>query len=667
MPHATERRPTDLTAEDDRVEITLQLSAGPDGSVTVHATSPEGPAEGRFVPPRAARGARRDEPGDRSTTRPVQSLDGPPASPAEEEDLRAVGGRLFEAVFADSGLFGLYESTRTAAARPLRLRVVVDPDGPGMDGVHALPWETLYDRDRGERLACEGKASIVRSLVVRRPPEPWEPAGRLRVLVLLSGARDLDLDGEAERLEELSKKEPGIAVERAAANDLDGLERLLQSAEDRNRPFHVLHFAGHGGLSAGPAGGVLVWEPPGLPRVTISGQDLSALLRRFLALQMVVLNACSTADLPGDGRDPFAGVAAALLQGGVPVVVGAQGKLRDDAALLFAETFYRSLARGAVPEDAVAAARWALWKKLPEGQTWAQPILFQATTERRFRTPTRWLRAAAVLTVALLLAVACSAWLWRNLQIRDLEQAVDAAQDDLARLHPETARQVLEQALARSVYPPPPAVLEAALHGTLAIADQDMGEAGDAVTHASKATALDPENASYQYNLGVLLARAGRPAEAIAPLRRALAIEPDHADAANELGCAYMDLARYADSRSVLTSAVTSHPEHGWLHKNLGRTLLALGEPAAAARHLERALDLLPWEARVPREEARLLLARAAAANGDTDRACKVLGGPQPASRETVSGFSEDAARLAQSLGCTYPSDGFTTGEAHAP
>ncbi|MGD2115991.1 MAG: CHAT domain-containing protein, partial [Acidobacteriota bacterium] len=433
-----------------RVELTLTLTPGPEGAATVHATSPEGAAQGRFALPTDV--LRDDSTASaQAGARHVTSAEGTERSPL---DSREVGARLFEALFADPGVHGLYESTRAAATpERLRLRIVVDPDGPSMEAVHALPWELLHDRDRGERLACEGGVSIVRSLAVRRPPRPFVPRKTVRVLVLLSGATDLDLERERGLMEELARRTAGLEVTCETASDLATLEELLARAAEGRYPFHVLHLAGHGEIAAGPEGGVLPWEPTVRPRSTISGRNLSALLRRFPELRMVVLNACTTADLPGDGRDPFAGVAAALFRGGAPVVVGVRGAIRDDAAVRFAETFYQRLAGGRAPEECMRAARWALWIDRPEGVEWAKPVLFQAATERRVGLP-RWLvRAAAGLTAALVLLAAFALRQRRALELRELERGLAAAVTDLTHTRPDAARRTLESALDRLPFP----------------------------------------------------------------------------------------------------------------------------------------------------------------------------------------------------------------------
>jgi protein O-GlcNAc transferase len=57
-----------------------------------------------------------------------------------------------------------------------------------------------------------------------------------------------------------------------------------------------------------------------------------------------------------------------------------------------------------------------------------------------------------------------------------------------------------------------------------------------ALEAVEQAVRLAPQNAVYQYNLGLLLAELERPEEAEAAFRRAVALDPDYAAAWNNLG-----------------------------------------------------------------------------------------------------------------------------------
>lgn len=632
---------------DERLqELVLTLAPGPDGDFLVHARSPQGETQAPFRLP--SEGSPRPYPacGQGRHVAPA----GAGGEPASSFDVRGEGRRLFRALFADAGVRDVYRQTRVAAEGRLRVRVVLDPDLPAVSKLHQTPWEILCDPEGGELLGLTHGVSVVRTLMVPRPPRAFEHPRRLRVLVLLSGAADLDLDGERRELEEVARRSRGVAVSCVPAGSLEELEARLAESAREGRPFHALHLAGHGEVAAGPDGGVLVWEPPGRPPERLPGRRLSTVLRRFPELQLVVLNACTTASLPRESADPFAGVAAALLQGGVPVVVAVQGEIRDRAAVAFTRSFYGALAERESPEDAVAAARWALWQADPTETEWLKPVLFQGPP--RQGVP-RWLKqAAAVLLVALVVVSALAAVQAHRLATRALEVAVEEAKGYLLDDQPAAAAQVLDQGMARRGWLPSAPRLRAAAHATAAVAAEDLGDLAAAVGNAERAAILEPGRAVHHYNLGALLARAGRPGDAAAPLRRALELDPGFADAANELGCVHLDLGRPEEAWRVLESGAAASPDHALLAKNLGRALLVLGRPEEASEALERSLALLPLGAWPARAEASYWLARAEADRGRGTRACQALGDFTDADPQAVTSFAPDAFRLAAVLGC---------------
>jgi tetratricopeptide (TPR) repeat protein len=647
-------------------ELVLTFSTAPGGCFWVHARSREDEdgVQGRFRPPwdrlRAAGLAGRVRGVDRHT-RPV----GPGAGGGPAFDPHRAGQELFEALFADPGVRELYDDTRAAAPDGrFRLRLVLDPDDPRTAALHALPWELLFERSGGDLLAVENGLAVVRTLRLRQPAAAPELRRPLRVLVLLSGARELDLDRERRELEQVSRQVGGLEVSVERATDLPGLERLLEAGRG-GRPFQVLHLAGHGSIAPGAEGGVVVWEPAA-GRLEIAGRDLATLVKAA-DLQLVVVNACTTAELPGDGRDPFTGVAAALLVAGVPAVAAVQGKIRDEAAVTFSRAFYGALAAGESPEEAMAAARRELWKAAPRGLEWVKPVLFQGASPRRLAP---WvLRTAAGLLGALVLAAGLAvAQSWR-LGTRTLERRVEEAQSLLLDDRPGEAVRTLAAAFDAASWSPVPRAALAAAHATAAVAAEDLGHLRRAVEHAAEAARLEPDRAAHHYNLGALLARAGRPGDAAAPLARALAIDPGLADARNELGCVHLDLGDPEAALAVLESGLDTHPEHALLHKNAGRALLALGRAAEAVPLLERALALLPLADWPARAEAAAWLARAAAEAGDDALACAAIRRFRETDPQGVTRHAPDAARVAEAAGCvSLPAiRPETPGGLHAP
>jgi CHAT domain-containing protein len=101
--------------------------------------------------------------------------------------------------------------------------------------------------------------------------------------------------------------------------------------------------------------------------------DLAADLRGLVYLAF--LNACRTAD----SREPGANLALALVQHGIPAVLGTQYQVLDEAAAHFARTFYRLLASGQHPAQALYRARLQLKNQFrSEPREWAIPVLYLA-------------------------------------------------------------------------------------------------------------------------------------------------------------------------------------------------------------------------------------------------------------------------------------------------
>lgn len=189
-----------------------------------------------------------------------------PAEPAPviaqeaEAQLGELGVKLFRRVFEASP-----DTMRVwhAAARLLTVaRVEIDTD-PG--GRRDLAWELLRDPSPDVVVALGAGAFVRTHLQAAGQPELPEAAGdRLRVLLVIArpgGRADVPFRSVASRLVR-------GGAERMAGLDLDvlrpatfgRLSEVLLAAKTAGRPYHVVHFDGHGtwldltGINAGAAG-----------------------------------------------------------------------------------------------------------------------------------------------------------------------------------------------------------------------------------------------------------------------------------------------------------------------------------------------------------------------------------------------------------------------------
>lgn len=331
--------------------------------------------------------------------------------------LRAVGGRLFTSLFSAPIVHRFHHSLGglgNEGSRGLRLRLQMSLDDPLVARLHGLPWELLFRAETDEFIALGRRLTIVRSVglpvPIRRPPL----SRPLRILVVASaplGLPPLSLSTEVGRLKRAWEVRDEVEVEKLPQANLDCLRDALLQQE-----YHVLHFIGHGQFENETGEGSLLFEAGDGTPEPVNGQLLAQQLRDFPSLHLVFLNACQTAQSTAAG--PFAGVATALLQAGIPAVLAMQFPMTDAAALIVSEMVYQRLADGDPIDAAVAEGRLAIKRRLPHSPEWGTPVLFlQAADGQLIRTETatarrqgRRFRLKPWIGAALLAAVVLCAW-----------------------------------------------------------------------------------------------------------------------------------------------------------------------------------------------------------------------------------------------------------------
>jgi formylglycine-generating enzyme required for sulfatase activity len=351
----------------------------------------------------------------------------PPASVAP----RDAGAALFRALFSGQPGTLLAHSLGSTGERGLRLRLrfQLDPDDPRLTLLHSLPWELLYKADSRDFLGLSRRTPIIRSLEIPRPAPALPLPSPLRILAIPALPEDtarLDLDLERRNLQEAWKEHPDVEIVPLEKPGLAGLRQTLLAS-----PFHVLHFMGHGEVDPTTGRGILFFAGTDGSRSPVSGEALAEVLKDIRTLRLVFLNACESGRTPdGSEVDPFAGVATALVLGGVPAVVAMQLPVSDAAAIHFSQTFYQRLAAGDTLDAAVAEGRLALFTEFPDTVEWAVPVLFSRIADgclfkRRVRIawprlhiPRRarpWLLGAAALSAAAWLIWVSAPFLRRQL------------------------------------------------------------------------------------------------------------------------------------------------------------------------------------------------------------------------------------------------------------
>lgn len=292
------------------------------------------------------------------------------------------GGRLFEALIhgevRDIFIRERQDAENNDQGLRIQLRLNATPE------LTDLPWEFLYDgRDF---LALSDVTPLVRYLELPAPPRPLKVDLPLRVLVTISAPDDLpplDVSEEAQKVEQAlgALIERGLVqVEYSEAAHLNILQKQLRSAKAQGRPYHVWHFIGHGAFDSASRASVLAFTDEHVKSQLIGGFQLGTLFKSYPEVRLVFLNACEGART--DREDPFAGVAAALVERGCPAVVAMQFEITDTAAIRLAGEFYSALVDGLPVDAALSEARRAVFF-IPNWVEWATPVLFMRVRDGR--------------------------------------------------------------------------------------------------------------------------------------------------------------------------------------------------------------------------------------------------------------------------------------------
>ncbi len=314
--------------------------------------------------------------------------------------LHQVGSALYQALFRDeiARLWLIAQAELDAGHIPgVRVRLAMDPPA-----IAALPWELLYDDRRQRSIACRPQHPLVRAVgrVGQIPPQrDISLTLPLRVLFVAPQETGLDWGRELSVVQNALARLDG----RAELRPLTGKVTLAHFSDVLGewQP-HVVHFVTHGDFD-GVYGWLMFSPSEGDPGAgwTRSDQLRTLLDARGESVRLVMLGACQSAQTsprelpaaaqrmrpfvvaaalrPQAGSRLLAGLGPALIQAGVPAVIGMQYETRDEAAVAFTRALYRGLLEPRRPgqvDAAVADARAELEARWPDQQAYAAPVLF---------------------------------------------------------------------------------------------------------------------------------------------------------------------------------------------------------------------------------------------------------------------------------------------------
>ena len=230
-----------------------------------------------------------------------------------EQRMVAIGTELFTALFRSSDDARDLWATLRTRLNDTRVEVVTE-----VRAATAIPWELLRDPTTGTPLALRARAFVRTHPQPAQRPQLPRASGPIRILLVICrprGGYDVPFRSVASRLVK------GLNEQARVAFDLDVLrpptfERLsevLRRAKADGRPYHVVHFDGHGvygsrrqvGGALSPLlfsgqrpgkHGYLLFERPALDdnHEPIDGPTLGQLLVET-GVPVLVLNACRSA------------------------------------------------------------------------------------------------------------------------------------------------------------------------------------------------------------------------------------------------------------------------------------------------------------------------------------------------------------------------------------
>ncbi|HVF89860.1 MAG TPA: CHAT domain-containing protein [Blastocatellia bacterium] len=261
--------------------------------------------------------------------------------------------------------------------------------------LHRLNWEMMYHPTQGRFFAAgflDPQLDLAITRVVTGTGGPLWKARQAE-----SPPRVLFVIGTAETEASIRPGAEYVGLLRQLNYDGRSIHsRVLQQAsptliKHEIKRFHpdVVHFISHGDINPENGRGYLTLATEKQDQGSVGGDPYYAdQLISFLRVEgscppMVVLSACfSAGDNTGRmlGAHQAAPLAAELVAGGVPIVIGMAGRVSDRGCRLFTISFGQTLLQGSAVVRAAAEARWAAFFQGDTQKTvdWAFPTVFMA-------------------------------------------------------------------------------------------------------------------------------------------------------------------------------------------------------------------------------------------------------------------------------------------------
>jgi tetratricopeptide (TPR) repeat protein len=303
----------------------------------------------------------------------------------------------------------------TACPKLADIRVEI---ATGVREATSIPWELLRDPKTDTPLALGAKAFVrASSQAARAPYLPKKVSGPIRILLVICRPKrgdDVPFRSVASRLlKGLSGADPdAVRLELLRPPTFEQLARKLREAKDRDEPYHVVHFDGHGGYGESNQRpgehGYLMFENPALDRnfEPVGGTALGGLLAET-KVPVLVLNACRSAHAdppaapvqvasapnPHAEARAFGSLAQEVMDAGVAGIVAMRYNVYVETAAYFVADVYDALIRGQALGEAVTFGRKQLAAQPLRSiafdplrlEDWPVPVAFEAAPVTLFR------------------------------------------------------------------------------------------------------------------------------------------------------------------------------------------------------------------------------------------------------------------------------------------
>ena len=242
-----------------------------------------------------------------------------------------------------------------------------------------LPWEFLRYEDNF--LVLQTSTPLVRWSKTDDSHESLADS-ELRILAVIADPEDNPVPHariERRNLRAEFSENPQIVIDfldeipSVSAVTLNNIREILRQKRSANRPYHILHFIGHGYFSEPEQKGYLLFENEDGTSRHVNHEQVGQIIGDH-ALSLVVLNSCEGAQ--ASEISALSGVATSLMYAGIPAVIAMQFPIVGNTAVQFAKAFYQAIRDGDSVDESVAEGRRAILAESDGTIEWAAPVLF---------------------------------------------------------------------------------------------------------------------------------------------------------------------------------------------------------------------------------------------------------------------------------------------------